>query len=267
MKCFIATYNFTGLRPVVIQALNNGSNDNPISVSLPADLLVEMPPPLYQASPISLPASSGVMLQSLPGGAPPYPCLEMGPMLGGPIFTYGPREDASFASMDTGLAGWQQRHLGTPDSFYGTSPFMNPAGLSGIQGHPHMVVYANPFTPVGQFGQLGVGFMGATYHPSKQPDWTHIPISSSSSSSGALGLNDGEINAGMMASRHTNGVSNPNAPQQLSVPGPSIMPLSTPSVFEAGLSAPFQVLAISCYFFLCILLLDKGMLHLFSINS
>jgi hypothetical protein len=116
---------------------------------------------------------------------------------------------------------------------------MNPASLSGIQGHPHMVVYANPFTPVGQFGQLGVGFMGTTYHPSKQPDWTHIPMPSSSS--GTLGLNDGEINAGLMASRHANGISNPNAPQQ-SVTGPCMMPLNAPSVFEAGLSTTFQVL-------------------------
>lgn len=218
-----------------------------MAVALPADLSVETPPSLFQGSSMSLSNLSGVMLQSLPSGAPTFPFLEMGPpLIGGPVFNFGPREDASLASLEPGLSGWQQRHVGTPDSFYGAPPFLSPAGLSSIQGHPHMLVYANPYTPVGQFGQLGVSFMGASYHPSgKQPDWTHIPLSSASS--GALALNDGDLSSGsngVIVSQHLNGASNLIPTQRTAVAGTSVMSVAAPppNLFDAGLAAPFQVM-------------------------
>ncbi|MCO5581598.1 hypothetical protein L7F22_035486 [Adiantum nelumboides] len=220
------------------------ASDYPIAVALPADLSVETPPSLFQASTMTLPNSSGVLLQSLQGGAPTFPCLEMGPLIGGPVFNFGPREDASMASMEPGLSGWQQRHVGAPDSYYGAPPFLGPAGLSGIQGHPHMLVYTNPYTPVGQFGQLGVSFMGATYHPSgKQPDWSHVPIPSASS--GALVMNDGDLSVGsngIMASQHHNGASNLMQAHRAPVAGSSVMSVATPpNLFDTGFAAPFQV--------------------------
>lgn len=234
----------TSANPLTAQVLNNSASDNPMAVALPADLSVETPPSLFQGSSMSLSNLSGVMLQSLPSGAPAFPCLEMGPLIGGPVFNFGPREDASLASMEPGLSGWQQRHVGTPDSFYGAPPFLSPAGLSSIQGHPHMLVYANPYTPVGQFGQLGVSFMGAAYHPSgKQPDWTHIPLSSASS--GALALNDGDLisgSNGVIVSQHLNGASNLIPTQRTAVAGSSVMSVAAPpNLFDAGLAAPFQV--------------------------
>lgn len=226
------------------QGHSNCVSDNPIAVALPADLSVETPPSLFQGSSMTLSNSSGVMLQSLQGGAPTFPCLEMGPLIGGPVFNFGPREDASMVSMEPGLSGWQQRHVGTPDSFYGAPPFLSPAGLSSIQGHPHMLVYTNPYTPVGQFGQLGVSFMGAAYHPSgKQPDWTHVPLPSASS--GGLAMNDGDLTVGsngLMASQHHNGASNLIHTQRAPISGSSVMSVAAaPNLFDTGFGAPFQV--------------------------
>eukprot|EP00250_Pteridium_aquilinum_P021606 c25173_g1_i1 orf=1121-8023(-) len=224
--------------------------DNSIAVALPADLSVETPAPLQHVPVPSHPVSSDIMLQSLPSRASPFPCLEMGTILGGPIFAYGPREEAPLSSFEPGLAGigaggvagWQHRqHANTSDSFYGAPPpFMNPAGLPSIQGHPHMLVYTNPFTPVGQFGQLGVSFMGTTYHPSgKQPDWTHTPYTTSL---GSLNQSGGDVNAGipvMMDPQH-GGVAS-NSGQAISVAGCSMVPVPTPmSLFDPNFSSPFQ---------------------------
>eukprot|EP00250_Pteridium_aquilinum_P021052 c25015_g3_i1 orf=264-7748(+) len=243
-SCVTISPGLPAANPLTVQVQNASASDNPIAVALPADLSVETPPSLFQGSSMTLSNSSGFVLQSLPGGAPTFPCMEMGPLLGGPVFNFGPREDASLASMEPGLSGWQQRHVGTPDSFYGAPPFLSPAGLSSIQGHPHMLVYANPYTPVGQFGQLGVSFMGAAYHPSgKQPDWTHIPMPSASS--GALAVNDGDLNAGscgLMASQHLNGASNLIPTQRIHVAGSSGMPVAAPpNLFDTGFAASFQV--------------------------
>lgn len=253
-------------RPSITQTpIKPPSIEDSMAMALPADLSVEMPLPLLQGSSSSGQASSGSMLQPLPGGASHFPCLEMGTMLGGPIFAFGPCEDASAlsqgsrsgASLDPGLAamggssvgGWHQRHSGTADSFYGappsgyTGPFMGPAGgIPSIQGPPHMLVYTNPFAPVGQFGQLGVSFMGTTYLPSgKQPDWKHTPMTGSSS--GGLVINDGDMHTGlpgMLAPQRGTGAS--NSVPQMSPSGSSMMPVAAPlSFFDANLSAPFQI--------------------------
>lgn len=48
-----------------------------------------------------------------------------------------------------------------------------------------MMMYNHPFGPVGQFGQLGMGFMNPGYLPTgKQPDWKHTPPSEGAPGSG-----------------------------------------------------------------------------------
>jgi hypothetical protein len=98
--------------------------------------------------------------------------LEMSQMLG---FPFGPGKDVAVlqGSNDQGpssagpnASGWQPQHSGG-DSFYGGPPPSGYAGQyinPGAGMPPHMLVYTNPFSPVGQFGQLG--FMSPTYLPS-----------------------------------------------------------------------------------------------------
>ncbi|KAL5714172.1 hypothetical protein ACHQM5_016169 [Ranunculus cassubicifolius] len=194
-----------------------------LSVALPADLSVETPALSLWPSLPSPQHSSGQMLSHFPGGPPShFPCYEMNPMLGPPIFAYAPHDEAaqsqsqkSSVPVSGPLGAWQQCHSGV-DSFYGppagfTGPFISPSG--GIQGPPHMVVY-NHFTPVGQFGQVGLSFMGATYIPSgKQPDWKHIPASSS-----VMGPAGGDAN------NNNNGGTNVPQIQHLA-PGSPLMPM------------------------------------------
>ncbi|KAH7293680.1 hypothetical protein KP509_28G036600 [Ceratopteris richardii] len=222
---------------------NNCASDNPMAVALPADLSIETPPSLFQGGSVNLP-NSGVVLQSMQAGVPNFPSIDINPILREPVFNFGAREDASMASVDPGISGWQQRHVASPDSFYGATPFLNPAGLSNIQGHPHMLVYTNTYAPMGQFGQLGVSFMGTAYHPSgKQPDWTHIPAPSGSS--GSLTANNGDLSStsnGLIGSQHLNGSSNLILTQRAPVVGSSVMSIaSAPNLFDMGFPAPFQV--------------------------
>ncbi|XP_031492216.1 uncharacterized protein LOC116258907 [Nymphaea colorata] len=220
-------------------------SEESLSVALPADLSVETPslwPPL--PSPQS---SSSQMLSHFPGAPHShFPCFEMNPMLRGPIFTFGPRDETSSghlqaqksnASGSGSLGSWQQQCHSGVDSFYGppagfTGPFIGPPGpIPGVQGPPHMVVY-NHFAPVGQFGQMGLRLMGTTYIPSgKQPDWKHIPASTAS-----LGHNDSSIsNLNMVP-----GQCDPSIPvpiQHLG-PGSPLVPIASPlGMFDMS---PFQ---------------------------
>ncbi|XP_077250049.1 uncharacterized protein LOC143889655 [Tasmannia lanceolata] len=218
-------------------------SEESLTVALPADLSVETPS-LSLWPPLPSPHNSSTPLLSPFHGAPPthFPCYEMNPMLGGTIFAFGPHDDSASTqpqsqknSTSRGgppLGAWQQCHSGV-DSFYGpptgfSGPFISPPG--GIQGPPHMVVY-NHFAPVGQFGQVGLSFMGTTYIPSgKQPDWKHTPVSS------AVSISEGDINNLNMVSGQRNPPGMP-AVQHLA-PGSPLMPMPSPlSMFD---TSPFQ---------------------------
>ncbi|KAK9948901.1 hypothetical protein M0R45_004454 [Rubus argutus] len=170
----------------------------------------------------------------------------MNPMMGGPVFAFGPPDESAStnqsqsqknsAPLSAPLGTWQQCHSGV-DSFYGppasfTGPFISPAGgIPGVQGPPHMVVY-NHFAPVGQFGQVGLSFMGTTYIPSgKQPDWKHNPVSS------AMGVGDVEMNNMNMVSTQRN-PSNMPTPIQHLAPGSPLLPMPSPmAMFDVLLSS------------------------------
>ncbi|CAN4079656.1 unnamed protein product [Withania somnifera] len=217
-----------------------------LSVSLPADLNVETPP-ISLWSPLPSPQnSSSQILSHFPGGPPShFPFYEMNPVLGGPIFAFGPHKESGSSQSQTQkatvsgsgpLGPWQQCHS-TLDSFYGhpagfTGPFISPpGGIPGVQGPPHMVVY-NHFAPVGQYGQVGLSFMGATYLPSgKQPDWKHTPSSS------AVGISEADMNSVNMAGSQRNLSNMPATVQHLSHASP-IMPIASPlAMFDVS---PFQ---------------------------
>lgn len=172
----------------------SGSQSKPeesLTVSLPADLSVETPP-ISLWPPLPSPQSSSTQMLSHfhgPGPTPShFPFYDMNhPMMSGPVFAFGPHDESGGTqsqsqktpgSRHIGPGPWQN-HSGI-DSFYGpptgfTGPFI---GSPGVQAPPHMLVY-NHYAPVGQFGQVGLSFMGATYIPSgKQPDWKHDPTSS-----------------------------------------------------------------------------------------
>lgn len=230
------------------QLANQSRADESLSVSLPADLSVETPP-ISLWPPLPSPqSSSSQMLSHFPGGPPShFPFYEMNPMLGGPIFAFGPHEEATGSqsqpqkststSSSGSLASWQQCHS-TVDSFYGppagfTGPFMNPpGGIPGVQGPPHMVVY-NHFAPVGQFGQVGLSFMGPTYIPSgKPPDWKHNAQAS------AVGMGDGDLNNANIAPAQRNAPNMPSPMQHLAQGSP-LMPVASPlTMFDVS---PFQV--------------------------
>ncbi|PSS36082.1 Chitinase-like protein [Actinidia chinensis var. chinensis] len=218
--------------------------DESLSVALPADLSVDnsavsLWPPL--PSPQN---SSSQMLSHFPGGPPShFPFYEMNPMLGGPIFAFGPHDESagiqSQSQNNTAASGplgtWQQCHSGV-DSFYGppagfSGPFISPPGsIPGVQGPPHMVVY-NHF-PVGQFGQVGLSFMGTTYIPSgKQPDWKHNPTSS------AMGTGKGDMNNINMVSAQRNPLKMASPVRHLS-PGSPLLPIVSP--FAMLDVSPFQ---------------------------
>lgn len=219
-----------------------------LNVSLPADLSVETPP-ISLWPPLPSPQhSSSQMLSHFPGGPQPhFPFYEMNPMLGGPVFAFGPHDESasttqsqsqkSNAPASAPLGSWQQCHSGV-DSFYGppagfTGPFIStPGGISGVQGPPHMVVY-NHFAPVGQFGQVGLSFMGTTYIPSgKQPDWKHNSVTST------VGVGDGEMNNLNMVSTQRN-PTNMSTPIQHLAPGSPLLPMASPlAMFDVS---PFQV--------------------------
>ncbi|KAL5754914.1 hypothetical protein ACOSP7_023134 [Xanthoceras sorbifolium] len=225
------------------QSASQSRAEESLSVALPADLSVENPPiSLWPPLP-SPPNSSNQMISHFPGGPhSTFPIYDMNPMLGGPIFTFGPHDEsvpAQSQNQKTSTPGsspigtWQQCHSGV-DSFYGppagyTGPFISPTGgIPGVQGPPHMVVY-NHFAPVGQFGQVGLSFMGTTYIPSaKQPDWKRNPASS------AIGVGEGEVN---MVATQRNPTNLPGPIQHLA-PGSPLLPMASPlAMFDVS---PFQ---------------------------
>ncbi|XP_038722737.1 uncharacterized protein LOC120014758 isoform X2 [Tripterygium wilfordii] len=229
-----------------LQSGSQSRGEESLSLDLPADLSVEtLPMSLWPPLPSPQNASSQ-MLSHFPGAPPShFPLYEMNPMLGGPFFAFGLHDESSSGqsqsqktsnSISAPLGTWQPCHSGV-DSFYGppagfSGPFIgSPAGIPGVQGPPHMVVY-NHFAPVGQFGQVGLSFMGTTYIPSgKQPDWKHNPASSA--------MNDGEggemSNLNMVSAQR-----NPNnmpAIQHLA-PGSPLVPMASPlAMFDVS---PFQ---------------------------
>lgn len=219
-----------------------------LSVSLPADLSVETPP-ISSWPPLPSPQnSSSQMLSHFPVSPPSnFPFYEMNPMLGGPIFAFSPIEESGGSQSQSqtnpvsgpGTVGsWQQCHP-TMDSFYGppagfSGPFINPPGaIPGVQAPPQMLVY-NHYARVGQFGQVGLSFMGTTYIPSgKQPDWKHNPSSS------GLGVGEGGINnMNMISAQH----NPPNMPTPIPhlAPGPPILPMPMASPMAMFDVSPFQ---------------------------
>ncbi|XP_071675216.1 uncharacterized protein [Lolium perenne] len=173
-----------GAGAVTVQR-GQSSREEPLTVALPADLSVDTPS-MSLWPPLPSPQASGPMLSQFPGAQPShFSCFEMNTMLGAHPFTFGPSDESagaqgqqpqrSNALPSAPLGAWPQCHS-MVDSFYRpptgfAGPFISPGGIPGVQGPPHMVVY-NHFAPVGQFGQMGLGFMGATYIPGdKQPDW------------------------------------------------------------------------------------------------
>lgn len=226
---------------------NQSRGEESLSLSLPVDLSVETTP-ISLWSPMPSPQSStSQMLSQFPVGPPShFPFYEMNPMLGSPIFAFGPCEDSSgtksqpqnnIASSSAPTGTWQQCHSSL-DSIYGppagyTGPFISPpGGIPGLQGPPHMVVY-NHFAPVGQYGQVGLSFMGTTYIPSgKQSDWKHNPTSS------AMHIGEGEM-SGMSTTTAQRNVSNMTAPVQHLAPGSPLLPIASPlPMFDVS---PFQV--------------------------
>ncbi|CAI0553585.1 unnamed protein product [Linum tenue] len=226
--------------------------EDSLSVALPADLSVENPPiSLWPTLPSPHNASSSQLLSHVPGGPHHFPFYEMNhPMLGGPIFAFGPHdESASPHSQQSqksnnvsvcGPVGTWQHHSGV-DSFYGphpgfTGPFMTPppGSIPGVQGASHMVVY-NHFAPVGQFGQVGLSFMGTTYIPSgKQPDWKHNPVSSPMGVGEAVDMNN--LNAAVSAQRNPSNNMPPTI--QHLAPGAPLLPMGSPlALFDVS---PFQ---------------------------
>lgn len=217
-----------------------------LSVSLPADLSVETPP-ISLWPPLPSPHNpSSQMLSHFPGAPSHFPFYEMNPMLGGPIFAFSPHDESggtqsqsqkSTVSGPGHLGTWQQCHP-TMESFYGppagfTGPFISPPGvIPGVQAPPHMVVY-NHYARVGQFGQVGLSFMGTAYIPSgKQPDWKHNPTSS------GMGISEGEMNNMNIVSAQRTPPNMP-APMQHLAPGSPLLPMASPlAMFDVS---PFQV--------------------------
>lgn len=101
------------------------------------------------------------------------------------LFAFGPHDESAAqshahrAAAGGQMGAWPGPHPSGIDSFYRPpagygGPFISPGGIQGPP--PHMVVY-NHFTPVGQFGQVGLSFVGpATYIPTeKQSEWKQLP--------------------------------------------------------------------------------------------
>ncbi|XP_008805265.2 uncharacterized protein LOC103718296 isoform X2 [Phoenix dactylifera] len=225
------------------EVTGQSAGEESLTVALPADLSVDTPS-LSLWPPLPSPQSSGPMLSHFPGAPPShFPCFEMNPMLGGRIFAFGPHDESGgtqgqsqrSTTLGSGPIGaWPQCPSGV-DSFYGppagfTGPFISPGGIPGVQG-PHMVVY-NHFSPVGQFGQVGLSFMGTTYIPTgKQPDWKHNPASST------VGDTEGNLDNLNVVSGQCTSHSMPTPIQHLG-PGSPLMPMASPlTMFDI---MPFQ---------------------------
>lgn len=238
--------NLSGLQPggAITSQASQSSSEEPLSVALPADLSVDTPP-MSLWPPLASPQASGPMLSQYPGAQPShFSCFDVNTMLGGHIFAFGPGDESAGSQgqhpqrsntlPSAPLGAWPQCHSGV-DSFYRpptgfAGPFITPGGIPGVQGPPHMVVY-NHFAPVGQFGQMGLGFMGATYIPGdKQTDWKQ------SQGPPPVGVSQGDPNGQNMVSSQVNPPGVP-APVQHLRPT-SIMPI--PSALTMFDIAPFQ---------------------------
>lgn len=218
------------------------ANEESLTVALPADLSVDTPLSVWPTLPS--PQTSQPILSQFPRAAPShFPNFDMNCILDGSTFAYGSNESVGSQgqsqkadALGSGQPGaWPQYHSGV-DSFYGptagfSGPFISPGGIPGVQCPPHMVFY-NHFAPVGQFGQVGLGFMGTTtYIPAgKQPDWKQNQVCSTASD------NDGDLN-------NLNVVSGQGKPTSMPVqnlgPGSPLMAVAPPlTMFDMS---PFQV--------------------------
>lgn len=184
------------------------------------------------------------MLSHFPGASPShFPSFELNGILDGHIFAYGSNDESAGsqgqpqkgAALGSGALGsWPQYHPGV-DSFYRppagfTGPFINPGGIPGVQCPPHMVFY-NHFAPVGQFGQVGVGFMGTTYIPAgKQPEWKQNQVCST--------VNDSEGDLSNLNAVSGQGTPTSAPAIQNLGPGSPLMVASPLTMFDMN---PFQV--------------------------
>ncbi|WVZ57193.1 hypothetical protein U9M48_007606 [Paspalum notatum var. saurae] len=206
--------DLSGLPPggAITGQAGQSSTEVPISVALPADLSVDTPSISALWPPLASPQASGPVLSQFHGAQPShFSCFDVNTMLGGHIFAFGPGDESagsqgqhpqrSNALPSAPLGAWPQCHSGV-DPFYRpptgfAGPFLTPGGIPGVQGPPHMVVY-NHFAPLGQFGQMGLGFMGATYIPGdKQPDWKQSqgpPVGVSQSDPNVQNIVPGQVN-------------------------------------------------------------------------
>ncbi|GMH24599.1 hypothetical protein Nepgr_026442 [Nepenthes gracilis] len=212
------------------------------SASLPADLSMETTPiSLWPPLPGS-PHCSTQMLSLFPGGAPVF---SFGPHVLPLQFASDQSQPHNSHASGSDLLGTQQRCHSGVDSVYGpsagfTGSFNNPSGsIPGIQGPQHMVVY-NHFAPVGQFGQVGLSYMGSTCIPSgNQTDLKNNPSSSS--------MVVGE--AGMQGLNSVSMLHNPPSTQpsvQNVVPKSTILSMASPfgklnaSTFQSSPDMPVQ---------------------------
>ncbi|PKA59783.1 hypothetical protein AXF42_Ash011907 [Apostasia shenzhenica] len=226
-------------------ATNQSAGEESLSVTLPADLSVDAA--LSSWPSLASPQSSHPMISHIPGLQPShFPLFDPNPMLGGPIFAFRPQDEspgtlatqqqqsATFGSGQTGP--WPPRHSGI-ESFYGSpagfpAPYINPAGgITSVHGHSQMVFY-NPFAPVGQFGQVGLSYMGSAYIPNgKQPEWKHNPGNS------LINVSKVESDSLNAISNHQNAPNMPASIQHLA-PGSAVMPVASP--FALLNIRPFQ---------------------------
>ncbi|KAJ8501221.1 hypothetical protein OPV22_011773 [Ensete ventricosum] len=218
------------------------SCEESLTVALPADLSVDTALSVWPALPS--PQTSQSMLSQFPGASPShFPSFDMNGILDGRIFAYGSSDESAGAqgqpqkgtALGSGALGsWPQYHPGV-DSFYRppagfTGPFISPGGIPGVQCPPHMVFY-NHFAPVGQFGQVGLGFMGTTYIPAgKQPEWKQNQVCSTVNDS------EGDLSNLNAVSGQGTPTSAPATVQNLG-PGSPLMVASPLTMFDMN---PFQ---------------------------
>ncbi|RZS11053.1 hypothetical protein BHM03_00042342 [Ensete ventricosum] len=218
------------------------SCEESLTVALPADLSVDTALSVWPALPS--PQTSQSMLSQFPGASPShFPSFDMNGILDGRIFAYGSSDESAGAqgqpqkgtALGSGALGsWPQYHPGV-DSFYRppagfTGPFISPGGIPGVQCPPHMVFY-NHFAPVGQFGQVGLGFMGTTYIPAgKQPEWKQNQVCSTVNDS------EGDLSNLNAVSGQGTPTSAPATIQNLG-PGSPLMVASPLTMFDMN---PFQ---------------------------
>ncbi|KAG6484102.1 uncharacterized protein LOC122016583 isoform X1 [Zingiber officinale] len=217
------------------------SSEESLTVALPADLSVDTPLSVWSA--LQSPQASMSMLSQF-SGAPPshFPSFEMNRIVDGCLFSCGSNDESAGSQGhsqnatlgSSTLGAWPQYHSSfdpfyrPPAGYNGT--FISPGGISGVQCPPHMVVY-NHFPPVGQFGQIGLGYMGTAYIPAgKQPEWTQNQASSNASD------NEGDPRNHNTISGQGTPTTAPSTVHNLA-PGSSLMVASPLTMFDMN---PFQ---------------------------